>query len=115
MAKVALDWSGQKNTQDSEEVYEKFGLERFEFTFLVQLKDVNSKIPLEEVLIEQHKVEAEPSEIKFILQNTKTLLIFDGYDEYRKGTNPDVDAAISGERGGKCYCYHHLQTRRLYG
>ena len=97
MAKMCLDWAQEENTQDCEEKTTT-GLERFEFTFLIQLKDVNSDISLEEVIIRQHNLDVKPSAIKFILQNTNSLIVLDGYDEYTKSTNHHIDEIVSGER-----------------
>ena len=76
-------------------------LDQFQCTFLVLLKDVDSDIPLEDVIVEQHKLKVEPSMVKYILENTNCILILDGYDEYRKGTNRHIDERISGQSGKK--------------
>ena len=57
---------------------------------------------LERVIIEQHDLkerDIKESQIQAALKSSKSLLIFDGYDEYKKGTNSDIDATISGKRG----------------
>ena len=75
------------------------GLQKFDFPFLIKLKNVEENVSLEREIIEQHDLEADENQIKSILKHCKTLLIFDGYDEYKKGTNSAIDAAISGKRG----------------
>ena len=60
---------------------------------------MQANISLEKEIIEQHHLEADETQIQSILKHCKTLLIFDGYDEYKKGTNSAIDAAISGKRG----------------
>ena len=74
---------------------------RFDCVFLVPLKHVDSDIPLEQVIIQEHDLgdkNITEDEIKTILDSRRALLIFDGYDEYKKGTNRAIDAAITGER-----------------
>ena len=104
MAKLALDWAGNDESADLDQrrgqpnILRKF----FDFMFVVPLKTVDSDIPLERLLIQQHELEDKnitEDEIKKILDSSKCLLVFDGYDEYKKGTNSAIDAAISGKRG----------------
>ena len=79
------------------------GLKDFDFVFLIQLSRVDSNIPLEDVIIQQHirlKSKHVPKEqISAILQQKKVLLLFDGYDEYKKGTNTAIDDAITNTIG----------------
>ena len=81
-------------------------LQQFDFVFLITLRDIDDNIPIEQLVIKQHrrmkakKVSAE--NVKFILEGTvrcKVLMLFDGYDEYKKGTNNDIDEAISDTMG----------------
>ena len=70
--------------------------------FLITLKNIDSDLPLERFIIQQYELEDEgitEDEIKTILDSSKCLLVFDGYDEYRKGTNSATDAAISSQNG----------------
>ena len=101
MAKLVLDWAAQENCEEPKEEKPRTetGLERFEYTFLIELKDVDSDIPLEEIIIKQHELEVKQCHIKFILQNENPLILLDGYDEYNKSTNSDIDAIVSGKRG----------------
>ena len=102
MAKLALDWVECKGHTDKSQASESLpGLEKFDFTFLIKLKNVDEDVPLEREIIKQHDLDSEATEdqIRSILKHCKTLLIFDGYDEYKKGTNSAIDAAISGRRG----------------
>ena len=58
-------------------------------------------IPLERIIIQQHELEDRgiaEDEMKTILHSSKCLLVFDGYDEYKKGTNAAIDTVISGKR-----------------
>ena len=87
---------------------------RFDYVFLVPLKHVNFDISLEQVILQEHELENQnitPDEIKAVLNRSKCLLIFDGYDEYRKGTNSDIDAAISGSKG---QCFVLITSRPDY-
>ena len=72
------------------------------------------------MLQEPNKV--EPGEIKSILEdsNTKVLLLIEGHDEYKPGSNTDIDEAIKKEklasRGGRvdsvsAYCAGGLSTK----
>ena len=108
MAKCVLDWVNHNQTRSKlKSALSKLipfrsakpGIGNFEFTFLIQLKRVNGNVSLEREIIEQHDLEADENQIKSVLKHCKTLLIFDGYDEYKKGTNSAIDAAISGKRG----------------
>ena len=92
-----MDWAENKAPPE---------LQQFDFVFLITLRDIDSDIPVEQVVIKQHKrlkVKKIPAEkIKSILDGTvkrKVLLMFDGYDEYKKGTNADIDDAISDTMG----------------
>ena len=110
MAKLALDWTQnngvkKRTTHASQAPVPELPaseLGRFDFMFLVELRNVESNIPLERVIIEQHDLgekNVNESQIQAALKSSKSLLIFDGYDEYKKGTNSDIDATISGKRG----------------
>ena len=73
--------------------------DKFDFVFIVLLEDIDCDIPLERVIIEQHGLEDKgisQDEIKTILDRSKCLLVL---DDYKKGTNSDVDTVISGKRG----------------
>ena len=109
MAMLAMDWAEDdtatepitKRTRlDSDS---KASLKNFDFVFLIQLSKVDSNIPLEEVIIQQHsrlKSKNVPKEqISAVLQRKKVLLLFDGYDEYKKGTNEAIDDAITNTIG----------------
>ena len=108
MAKCVLDWVDHNQTRSKLKTAlsklipfrsVKPGIEKFEFTFLIQMKRVIRNVSLEREIIEQHDLEADENQIKSVLKHCKTLLIFDGYDEYKKGTNSAIDAAISSKRG----------------
>ena len=70
--------------------------------FMIQLKNIDSDLPLQRFIIQQYELEDKgiaEDDIKTILDSPKCLLVFDGYDEYKKGTNSAIDAAISSQNG----------------
>ena len=90
MAMMALDW-----------VKGKEELKKFDIVFLIRLRYADKESSLAEVIISQHNrlevMEVQTEKIKDIVKgNTrhKTLLILDGYDEYKPGLNKDIDDAI---------------------
>ena len=90
MAMMALDW-----------VKGKEELKKFDFVFLIRLRYADKESSLAELIISQHNrlevMEVQSENIKAILKGKtkhKTLLILDGYDEYKPGTNKDIDYAI---------------------
>ena len=113
MAIVASDWvEGDQSNGDTNNK-----LSQFDFVFLIELCYVNDNSSLATVIIKQHGMKnknVSESEIKSILdeksnrKSGKVLLILDGYDEYRKGTNDDIDAAIEDTRGD---CFLILTSR----
>lgn len=77
-------------------------LNQFDLMFVVTLRHVDSNMSLEDILINQHQLQKKlihSGEIKRILETSKVLIAFDGYDEYRKGSNSDIDAVISDTKG----------------
>ena len=99
MKHVAITWA---NGND---------LQKFQFVFHVSLKFVKDDIPLENIIVAQHKglkaKKVGPSEIKTILESEsergKVLLLLDGHDEYRTGINTDIDSALQKENVWNCW------------
>ena len=90
MAMMGLDW-----------VKGKEELKKFDFVFLIRLRYADKESSLAELIISQHNrlevMEVQPENIKTILKGKaehKTLLMLVGYDEYKPGTNKDIDDAI---------------------
>ena len=90
MAMMALDW-----------VKGKEELNKFDFVFLIRLRYADKESSLAELIISQHNrlevMEVKPENVKTILKGKtkhKTLLLLDGYDEYKPGMNKDIDNAI---------------------
>ena len=94
MALLAMDWAGDKVPAE---------LQQFDFVFLIALKNVNKNIPLEEIILQQHgrmrNMGVSKQQIKKFIREKRALILFDGYDEYRKGTNSDIDNAITDSLG----------------
>ena len=90
MAMMALDW-----------VKGKVELKKFDFVFLIRLRYADKESSLAELIISQHnRLEVrkiQTAKIKAVIEGDtkhKTLLMLDGYDEYKPGTNKDIDDAI---------------------
>ena len=89
MKHLALIWA------DGDEVMKKF-----DFLFHLSLKSAQRDQSIEDLIVKQHaglkRNHVKPSEVKSILhEGKKVLLIFDGYDEYKGGTNSDIDNALT--------------------
>ena len=100
MSMLALDW-----VNENEEISIKTKLSRFDMVFLIELRYVNDNSSLEKIIIKQHGLKGKSvseSQIKSILEEESVLLILDGYDEYQKGTNASIDAAIE-DTVGDCF------------
>ena len=110
MAMPALDWVDENDDSDSTENK----LHQFDLVFLVELRYVNDNSSLEQIIIKQHGLKGKKigeSQIRSILEGesgNKVLLLLDGYDEYKKGTNDDIDAATEDTIGD---CFLILTSR----
>ncbi len=79
------------------------------------LRHVEGDEPLEHIIMQQHgrlhTEKVSPSELKAILEgetNSNILLMFDGFDEYTKGLNNDIDNLLYH---GKDNCFVILSSR----
>ena len=106
MATMAIKW--MKGEEE---------LKHFDFVFLIRLGFVDKTSTLAELVIRQHDrlrvMEIPAQKIETILKGKtkpkyKVLLILDGYDEYKPGTNKEVDEAIDLTVG---YCFLILTSR----
>ncbi len=102
---LALDWAENVGPE----------LKQFQFVFLILLRYVEGNEPLEHIIMQQHgRLETEkvsPSEVKAILEgetNSQILLMFDGYDEYTRGINDDIDKL---SMHGRDNCYVIVSSR----
>ena len=95
MAMLAMDWAEDKALSE---------LQQFDLVFVIALKNVSKNIPLEEIILQQHgrmrNMGVSKEQIKSFIQKKKVLILLDGYDEYKKGTNTDIDNAITDSLGG---------------
>ena len=84
-------------------------LDKYQYAFLIQLRHIEKDGSLAEVIIAQHRKlkvrRIQPSDLQAILEGEteeEVLLLIDGYDEYKKGLNEDIDDVI--ENGiGNCH------------
>ena len=107
MTMLALEWAENKEEYPEECLAAeslRTKIQRFDFVFLIRMRAIENNISLEALIIEQHAELKEnhvrEEHIRSILQgpgSSRVLLILDGYDEYRKGVNRDIDAAIRSE------------------
>ena len=78
-------------------------VDAFDFVFLIRLRDVKPDCSLEAVIAEQHGLSQEQEKhVKSLLDGSiqcNLLLCLDGYDEYKKGTNSNIDDAIVNKKG----------------
>ena len=97
MAMLAMDWAEDRAPPE---------LQQFDFVFLITLKNVSKNIPLEEIILQQHgrmrEMGVSNDQIKSFIKKKKVLILLDGYDEYRKGTNTDIDNAVT-DTLGSCF------------
>ena len=90
-------------------------LQQFDFVFLIDLKDINGSMTLVEIIQNSHsrfnKDEIPQHHVKLILKGatkSRVLLMLDGYELYEKGTNFDIDNAVSKTLG---YCLLLITSR----
>ena len=88
-------------------------VDRFDFVFLLRLRYVDKQSSLAKLIVAQHgKLKPDDiPKITAILEGKTThrvLLLLDGYDEYKPGTNTDVDRAIEHSIGN---CFLILTSR----
>ena len=79
---------------------EKEELKKFDFVFLIRLRYADKEPSLAELIISQYNrlevMEVQSENVKAKLKGKtkhKTLLLLDGYDEYKPGMNKDIDNA----------------------
>ena len=71
-------------------------LQQFDYVFLIPLRNVNTDSPLSELVTTQLGLDTQIP-LRRILKGKikkKVLIILDGYDEYTRGTNKDIDKLI---------------------
>ena len=76
-------------------------MNKFTFVFHIALKSARDQQNIERIIVDQHPGlcgnNVKPNEIKTILEDKaqKVLIIMDGYDEYKPGTNTHIDKALT--------------------
>ena len=88
----------------------------FDFVFTVRLKYVEKHLSLPGLIVKQHeKLKSQHvTQIRAILEGKtkhKVAFLLDGYDEYKWGTNKDIDEAIESGIGN---CFLLLTSRPGY-
>ena len=88
-------------------------MNKFHFVFLLRLRYVDKISSLAKLIVAQHgKLKPQDTaNIAAILEgktNHRVLLLLDGYDEYKPGTNKDIDGAIEHSIGN---CFLILTSR----
>ena len=91
-------------------------MKNFDFVFTVRLKYVDEHTSLPELVVKQHdKLQSQHvGQIRAILEGKiklKVALLLDGYDEYKRGTNKEIDEAIKSGIGN---CFLLLTSRPGY-
>ena len=91
-------------------------MKEFDFVFTIRLKYVDKSSSLPELIVKQHeKLKSQHvGQIRAILEGKtkhKVALLLDGYDEYKRGTNRDIDEAIKSGIGN---CFLLLTSRPGY-
>ena len=86
------------------------------FVFTIRLKYVDKSSSLPELIVKHHdKLKSQHvSHIRAILEGKtkhKVALLLDGYDEYKRGTNKEIDEAIESGMGN---CFLLLTSRPGY-
>ena len=91
-------------------------MKEFNFVFTIRLKYAQKDVSLPELIVKQHdKLKPQHvSQIRAILEGKtkhKVALLLDGYDEYKKGKNKEIDEAIESGVGN---CFLLLTSRPGY-
>ena len=100
-----MDWVGGNNPL----------LQPYHYAFLIQLRHIERDQSLGEIIKAQHNKlnvrRIQPSNLQAILEGETeehVLLLIDGYDEYKKGKNQDIDNIIKNDVGN---CYIIITSR----
>ena len=83
----------------------KNALKNIQFCFLIPLRNVSKTSSLAELITNQLQNEVPAQKVQEILEGKhkdRTLIILDGYDEYTRGTNEDIDRLIESPVN-KCF------------
>ena len=103
--KLSLDWVEPDETSVSEE---RNVLKKFELVLFIKLREVSHCDTLQDVIRSSDLFPAEDKHLtddllRYITENQdKILLVFDGYDEYGKGSNSDVYRVFKADKLRDC-------------
>ena len=104
--KLALDWAelgDEKMTDKQKEI-----LKKFELAVIIDLKKVSKHQSLRDIIGASHIFAKEDTAMEegllsYITQNQdKVLLVFDGYDEYHRGTDSEIFEIFRGYQLRDC-------------
>ena len=104
--KLAVDWAELDDTTTEDK--QKYILKTFELLVVVNLKEVSKCRNLKDVISRSSIFAWEEkyltdSLVSYITNNQdKVLLVFDGYDEYRCGSNSEIYEIFSGNELRNC-------------
>ena len=104
--KLAMDWAELDENRLTDE--QRAILKKFELAVIIDLKKVSKYQNLRDVISASHIFADEDTAMKdgllsYITHNQdKVLLVFDGYDEYRFGSNSEIFEIFKGNKLRNC-------------
>ena len=104
--KLAMDWAEHDENRLTDE--QRAILKKFELAVIIDLKKVSKCQNLRDVISASHIFTDEDTAMKdgllsYITHNQdKVLLVFDGYDEYRFGSNSEIFEIFKGNKLRNC-------------
>ena len=104
--KLAIDWAELDENRLTDE--QRAILKKFELAVIIDLKKVSKYQNLRDIISASHIFADEDTAMKdgllsYITHNQdKVLLVFDGYDEYRFGSNSEIFEIFKGNKLRNC-------------
>ena len=104
--KLAMDWAELDENRLTDE--QRAILKKFELAVIIDLKKVSKYQNLRDIISASHIFADEDTAMKdgllsYITHNQdKVLLVFDGYDEYRFGSNSEIFEIFKGNKLRNC-------------
>ncbi len=101
------DTSNDDEYEDMSE-YQKKALKKFKLVVVINLKEVSNCPSFKEVLcfcniLPDEETTMVEGLLSYITNQENVLLVFDGYDEYRCGSNSEVYDIFSGNKLSNCF------------